>query len=254
MSVATSQDAEIPKVGAASNDLPSADVLLQQSLEAMGGKEAMDKITSRESQGYMQTPNGEVTISIISADPDRFVIRQMVSSLGEFVFGYDGSTLWSRNPQGAYRLLDPATTSQVRQFDFHNLLTELMTQYPTRETVSRGPFGGHDAYQIKLTGQRPADQLTIFLDAETKLLRGQEQRKDAGPAGFVVMRYTFEEWKQFGEIKLFTKVSIAQGDQSVGTITFTEIEHNSVDAAAFEVPAEVQKLRGPGMSPPADKP
>jgi hypothetical protein len=252
-SIAAPQSTQ-PQQSGESTELPPADLLLQQAIDAMGGKEALERITSRESRGYMQTPNGEVTLMILSADAGKFLIRQTFGGRNEFVFGSDGSTLWTRDPAGNYRLLNPAQASQVRQFDCLSVVDDLMMRYPTRQTVARESIDEHDVYRIKLTGKDPSDQFDMLVDADSKLVRGKEYNKVAGAGGIVRMRFIFDDWKQFDDVKLFTKVAVQGGEQSAGSMTFTDIRHNSVEASTFDLPAEVQKLLEKPAAPAGEPP
>jgi hypothetical protein len=82
----------------------------------------------------------------------------------------------------------------------------------------------------------------MLIDAGSKLVRGKEYNKVAGAGGIVRMRFIFDGWKQVDDIQLFTKVAVSQGEQSTGSMTFTDIRHNSIEASTFDLPAEVQQL------------
>ena len=62
--------------------------------------------------------------------------------------------------------------------------------------------------------------------------------------GVVVTRH-FQEWKEFGAVRLFTKMQVERLNTE-WTLEFTDIQINSVDPASFELPDEVKaKLRDP---------
>ena len=225
-------------------DLPKAEEIVKAALEAMGGKKAFDDIKSTSIKATMSTPMGDMTLDMKSAVPARFLLLQSFPGMGEMSIGSDGKVGWMNNPMaGGLQLLEGEQLEQMRkQSNMYLIVFNLQEDFKELETVDRIQFNGQDCYKVKMTPKEEGRPTQFgFFSSDSKLMQGMEITQD-GPMGQqMTSTISFAEWKPIEKLHLFTKMNIEQAGMQVG-MTFTEVEFNKVDPAAFEPPAEVKEL------------
>ena len=237
-------------------DLPPAKDILAAAIDAMGGKAALDAIESTAIKGSTSMAmSGDISLEIYSAKPDKFLIKLAVPSMGEIRYGSDGKTGWTDNPMGGVQLLDADQTKQpAEQANIFRVLVAVQEKARELETVDRADFADHACYTVRIINEGGQEQFAYF-DVDSKLLRGTRIKQE-GPQGPIETVSKFTEWKQVGDVKLFSRIDSEQmGMQAV--TTFTEIELNKVDSAIFDLPPEVQELiakKQAATQPAATKP
>jgi hypothetical protein len=85
-----------------STGLPTVDQVLEKYITAAGGREAMEKVTSRVSTGTFEIPDmgltGPVTISEKAPNKSLTVIE--LGGMGQVRDGSDGTVAWEEAPGG----------------------------------------------------------------------------------------------------------------------------------------------------------
>jgi len=223
-------------------DLPSADKLINQYIEAVGGQEAIDEIKAgmmkaRAAMGQM----GEMTMEIYWARPDKMFIKQnLPGGMGTIKQGVNGDIAWADNPMmGGVQLLPKEQARQLHQQNMFGTFGDMKERFKTLEVVDRTEFDGEQAYQVRGVPKVGPEQ-TLYFDADSHLLLGQELTQE-GPMGAMEISMRFEDYKKVGGVRTFHKIISSQMGQEV-VLEFTDIKFNDVDAAVFKVPDEVRKL------------
>ena len=223
------------------NELPPAKDLFKAMLEAMGGKDAFDKIKSTHVKSKVETQMGNVEMESRFMPPDRFLMEQSVPGMGRIRMGSDGEVGWMHNPMMGYDLIPKEQLEGMgRQANMHMMLLQMDDEYEKMETVGTADFQGNACYKVKLAAEENDGQQHVFINRETKLAEGMEiEQRQMGRA--MTVRMIFDDWKDVGDVKLFHKLHIEQQGQRQ-TMEFTSIELNSVDEAVFELPEQVREL------------
>ncbi len=204
---------------------PTPEQLIEKSIAAEGGREAMKKITSLVGTGTLEIPAMGVNAAfeMYAKAPDKRLTVTVVEGYGEIRRGFDGKTGWNSEPQnGLVDLAGEELATEKREAVFFGDL-RWKELYPTAEVAGRSKVGARECWILKLTPSegRP---VTRYYDAETRLMVKSISTSAAGeieaelsdfrdigagvkiphtmkmttPNGDVVLR--FKEWKTNVEI------------------------------------------------------
>jgi len=85
--------------------LPTADQIVEKYVQAIGGKAAIEKQTSRVSKGTFDLPafGASGTAEIYEKAPNKNASIINIAGFGVVQEGYDGKTAWSQDPQSGLR-------------------------------------------------------------------------------------------------------------------------------------------------------
>src|SRR5262249_1329514 len=85
--------------------LPSADQIIDKYVQAIGGKAAIEKQTSRVSKGSFELPafGASGTAEICEKGPNKTLAVINVAGFGVVQEGFDGKVAWFQDPQNGLR-------------------------------------------------------------------------------------------------------------------------------------------------------
>jgi outer membrane lipoprotein-sorting protein len=226
-----------PQDTKAAETLPTVDQIIDKYVEALGGKAAIEKQTSRVTkgtfdipafgasgtwEGYAKSPNK--TISIIDV-PGFGVIRQ----------AYDGTIAWEDNPQtGMNEKSGTALTRVKLDSDFYRDV-KLKELYSKMTVKGKQKVGDKDAYVIEAT-PTGASAETWYFDAETGLLLRADAERE-GPNGVGTVQLYLEDYRGVDGVKIPHTLRQTTPDFAI-SIKISEIKHNvDVEDTKFAKPA-----------------
>jgi len=156
------------KPGEAKAMLPSAEQLLDKYLAAIGGADALQKITSRVQKGTITAFGGQhFPVDVYSKAPDK---RLSVMHLqgGDSFTGFDGKQGWLSVP-GRVHTMSAAENAAARIDADLYLPAHLKTLYEKFRVDIGEKIDGHETYVVagRTVGQPP---LRLYLDKESGLL------------------------------------------------------------------------------------
>ena len=217
--------------------LPTADQIIDKYVQAIGGKAALEKQTSRVSKGTFELPafgaNG--TIEIYEKAPNKTVTIVNVSGFGVIQDGFDGKVGWSQNPQDGLREKAGAELASAK-LDAEFLKPVRMKQlYPKITVKGKDKVGDHDVYVIEATPAESAVE-TLYFDTQTGLLLRQDTERDS-PQGKQAIQAFLDNYKEVDGVKLpFTLKQVTP--QFTIDLKIDEIKHNvAIEDAKFVKPA-----------------
>jgi len=155
--------------------LPSVDQILSKYIQALGGEQAIRKVTSRVMTGTQFIPTGPGGTVPMPAMVERSqkapgvtvtIFRTPTYSIAQ---GFDGTTAWSQDAAG--RVVDAATLDTrraKRTADFHEPLT-LKQQYAQMTVKGIERVNGQDAYVVVGVPQGDASE-SLYFDTQSGLL------------------------------------------------------------------------------------
>src|SRR5262245_24738911 len=119
--------ADAPKADGAKTDakaaaLPSADEILEKYVKALGGKEAIEKTTSRSAKGSfeIEAMNLTGTFEHYQKAPDKFANLFTIPGVGGGGQVFDGAKGWDSNPMTGLRELSGEELATLkREADFY---------------------------------------------------------------------------------------------------------------------------------------
>jgi len=217
--------------------LPNVDQILDKYVQAVGGKAALEKLTSRVSKGTFEAPDqgAEGAVTIYAKAPNKAASVVLVANFGEIRQGFDGTVGWAQGIDGGVREMSGQELSVAkRAADFRQAL-KLRELYPKMTVKGTEKVGSHDAYVIEAD---PGDGSLrrMYFDPETGLLLRNEIERDT-PMGRATFTTDLEGYKEVEGVKV--PFTVRQTNPSASLlIRFTEIRHNvPIDDAQFAKPA-----------------
>ena len=217
--------------------LPSANQIIDKYVQAIGGKAAVEKLSSREMKGTFEMAAMGVSAPFVSYSkaPNKSVFTIDIEGFGTVQRGYNGTTGWSSDPQGGLRELSGGELAQMKLgADFYRDV-KMMQLFPKMTVKGVEKVGDRDAYVIEATS---ADGITetMYFDTQNGLLVRTDTEAET-PQGKMPATVLASDYREVDGVKIpFTVV------QKTPTIEFTlkvdSVKHNTtVDDAKFNKPA-----------------
>jgi photosynthetic reaction center cytochrome c subunit len=188
--------------------IPSADQILNKYVEALGGVEAIQKITSRMEMGTMDIGHGRsFPVDIFAKAPDTRV-SVMHTANGDNITGFDGKGGWLAAPARPTRdmagaELDAARMDADLHFPIHikQLFSDLRVWTPAK-------IGDRDAYVLlgMNTGKPPVE---LYFDEQTGLLVRMVRYADT-PLGRNPTQIDYSDYRDSGGAKTPFRWTIAR--------------------------------------------
>jgi carboxyl-terminal processing protease len=200
---------------------PEAEQIMERHIQAVGGREALERLKSRVSIGVCSLPLQSITgkVTIAEEAPDKRSMEVNIPDMGVMKFVYDGQRGWMQHPlMGFMQIEEPMLSSLRREYAFYR-----MTRY--KELFARIDYkGARDTAQgrvnvIELTSPEGYPEEMHFDVKSGLLVYGSGTQ--------------FGDYRQVGEVKVpfVMKVSVA-GLEIV--MQFEQVLHNvPVSAEAF---------------------
>ncbi len=214
----------------------TAEQVIEKSIAATGGRQAMEKISSSFAKGLMEFPASDAhgVIERYAKAPDKQLTVTNLEGVGESRQGFDGRVAWSQDPTGQVTELTGTALEDFKRGARFNAVLNWRDLYPKVELAGKQPVGGSEAYVIKLTAAS-GKVTTRYYDTQTFLLLRETAIYDT-PQGDMVIVATFSDYRDIDGIQ--TPFRIRQV-MPVGEIIFTttELKNNvPVDDAKFAKP------------------
>jgi zinc protease len=230
--------AVLSRAGAA--DAPSIDTIVEKYITAIGGKAALEKVTSRVMKFKMESemfPASEGEIS--TRAPNKQRSQTEVGGAGTVMEGFDGTVAWSKNPWEGLRVKTGDELAKVkRDTEFHREL-KLKTLYPDLAYKGTEKVGDEEVYVLESKPSATSKERISF-STKTGLLVRQESVFE-GAQGTVNVQMLAKEYKAFDGLKHPTemKIKVSAGGQNFEmTMKVTEIKQNvAIEDAKFAKPA-----------------
>lgn len=226
--------------------LPSAPDVIAKYVAAIGGKDALMQIKSISTSGTLEVPSMGLSakMEVAMAAPNKVASKTNIPGMGEIVSGFDGTVGWAIDPSAGERLQADKELEQTKEnADFYANLLYPADRFASMDVQAVTDFNGEKAYKLKLVRKSSGNEQTMYFSVASGLLLGFESAQ-VTPMGTVQVTQTVGEYKQFGSIKMATKVEQAMGPTKM-ILTTTDVKLNEVPAGAFEMPAKVKPLVKP---------
>ncbi len=243
-----------PEDTKAAEALPTADQIIDKYVEALGGKAAIQKATSRVAKGTFDIPafGASGTFEAYAKAPDKNITIIDVPGFGVIKQGFDGKVAWEDNPQvGLNEKSGSALARAKLDGDFYREI-RLKELYSKITVKRKEKVGDKDAYVLEAvaTGVSPE---TWYFDTETGLLVRADSERE-GPNGTTMAQLYFEDYKELDGIKIPYSIRQTTPEFSL-SLKFTEVKHNvDIDDAKFAKPAPAPAPAETPAPKPAPKP
>jgi photosynthetic reaction center cytochrome c subunit len=227
---------EPEKVDATAPALPTADEILNKYIQAAGGAEALQKITSRVEKGTISFGPQQLPVEVLAKAPNKR-ISMVHTPNGDNITAFDGHAGWIGNPGPRPPRDMSAPENEAIGFDatfyLPTELKKMFTQFRVRSAADK--IGGHDV--VQLIGVNPGKPpMRLFFDKESGLLLRSIRYADT-PLGRNPTQVDYADYRAQDGLKVPFQWTVAR---PLGhfTIQIAELQQNvPVDDKRFEKPA-----------------
>jgi hypothetical protein len=165
---AAAEAAASPAPGATPAPPPPADPILERYVQALGGAEAIQKVSSRVEKGSMMFGRGQVPVEIFAKAPNQRVTIAHQPN-GDSMTAYDGHAGWLGNTGRPPRDMTDQENDAVRlDADLH-FATDLKQIFSQFRVGRPEKIGDHQATQV-LAIRKGLPPVRLYFDQESGLL------------------------------------------------------------------------------------
>jgi photosynthetic reaction center cytochrome c subunit len=216
--------------------LPSVDEILDRYVRAVGGAQAIQKITSRVLKGSRVGADGVlVPEEVYAKAPNRMLIVTSYPKIS-FRVGYNGTKGWARSSQGEGRDLNDEMQAQLKREALFYKETRLKEVYSKMAVLGRTTIAERETFIIEATPAGGSVPEKLFFDAQTGLLvRTYTEAKTV--VGQYPTQIDYEDYREVDGVKLPFTIRWSIPGRVWGR-KITEVKQNiPLDDAQFEIPA-----------------
>ena len=224
-------DTEVSTVSAAGNPAPES--LLDQYLAAVGGADALKKITTRVAKGTVTAFGDQhMPVDIYAKAPDMRV-SVMHTKEGESVTAYNGRAGWLSVP-GRVHMMNVQESFGARMDADLAFAADVKALYSKWETLPGEKIDGHETWLVvgRKEGEPP---LKLYLDQKSNLLLRLIRYTDS-PLGYNPTEIDYADYRAADGIKIPYRWTIARPGNHF-TVQVEQLQQNvPVDDAKFVPP------------------
>jgi len=217
--------------------LPTVDQILDKYVQAIGGKAAVEKQTTRVAKGSFEIAafGASGTAEIYAKAPNKSATVIDVAGYGVVEQIFDGKTGWSKDPQNGLREKAGAELASTKlDSDFYKQV-RLKQLYPNIVVKGTDKVGEKEVYVLVATPAESSPE-TWYFDTQSGLILREDAERES-PEGKQAIQVFYEDYKEVDGVKM--AFSIRQITPAFTlNIKMLEMKHNvPVDDAKFNKPA-----------------
>jgi len=200
----------------------TAESVIERYIEAIGGRENLEKITDITMTMKGETPNFPIEITIIKKAPDKF--RQDLK-MGKMVTQtiFDGEKGMQSSPMGSQEMSD-AEIQNMKVTQSINMVLKLDELGIKTELSGMENIDGKKAYRMIWT-LPTGEKWQEYFDANTGL-RLQEIKTIQAPTGEITQTTDYSDFQEVNGVKFPLKIKQTMGPRTM-EFTVTDIKINS---------------------------
>lgn len=221
----------------AAAETPAADTVLDKYVQALGGRAAVEKLTSRVAKGTMDNSDDGTTspIEVYAKAPALYASIRTVPDFGVVATIWNGSSGWTKNPESGIQAMGRTDTAFAsRAYDFYREI-RLKQLYPTMTVSGPVEIAGSAAHIIEATTADGKSE-KLYFDATNGLLVRWDYERITFEDGIIPLEVYFEDYRDVDGVK-FPFLMRRQTPDYTLTFKFTDVKHNvAVDDSQFAKP------------------
>jgi hypothetical protein len=220
--------------------MKSVDEILEKYVHAIGGRAAIQKITSRVSKGTFELSSlagVKGTVEVYEKAPNLEVAMIMIPGVGTEAEGFDGQIAWELEPDSGvvHDKTGLELASAKRNAEFYGEI-KLKELFPHMTLKGVEKAGVHQAYVIEAVPE-VGNPERFYFDTQTGLLLRKDSVEE-GDAGKRSVEEYYDDYRAVDGVKQPFRVhQISPGTDL--TIKLSEVKQNiPVDDAKFKKPED----------------
>lgn len=216
---------------------PTVDEILDKYVKALGGKEAIEKLTSRTGKGTMELEGMGLSgpIETYAKAPSKNAMFIDFQGVGKFVKVFDGEKAYELNPMEGLREIAGIELAQFkRSSDFYESLN-YKKHFTKLEVQGKEKVGEADAYVVVGT-PAAGDPEKLYFAVESGLLVRADMNAETAQGKLAIEAY-LSDYKEVDGVKV--PHSLRQVSSAVTfVIKLSEVKNNvTIDDAKFAKPS-----------------
>ena len=213
------------------------DEILDRYEKAVGGREAIERITSYKMKGTFELSNLREpgTFEAWGKDSKKTLIILEFPRLGTLKKGFDGETRWVQTPAGTVTDSSPQEIADMDRDSAVYSAGNIKSQFESLKLESKARLSGRDMNVIEgKPAKGPAEKL--FFDVENGLLVRWDMARQQPKRGTVFVKVHLNDYKDVDGVKVPFNVRFSFESFSFN-VKIDELQHNiPVDDAIFKKP------------------
>jgi photosynthetic reaction center cytochrome c subunit len=212
---------------------PAPEWLLDKYLAAVGGAEALKKVTSRVAKGTVTAFDDQhIAVELFAKAPDKRV-SVMHMKEGESVTAYNGKVGWLSVP-GRVHIMDLQESFGARMDADLAFAANVKSLYARWETLPGVKIDGHDTWLV-IGHKEASPPLKLFFDQKSDLLLRLTRYIDS-PLGYNPTQIDYADYRALDGVKTPYRWTVARPGNRF-TIQLEQLQQNvPVDDAKFVPP------------------
>lgn len=225
--------------GPASSPSPTEEEAVNQVLDryqqAIGGKDAIDNITSYKLKGTFDVAGLRGTIEGWRKEPNKTLSVIKFPRIGTLKKGFDGEDRWIQTPAGTVTDSSPQAIAEVERDAEVYSVAKIRGLYDTMKLGTLARLNGRDMHVIEgKPAQGPAEKL--FFDAENGLLVRWDMARRQPKRGTVFVKVYPEDYRDLTGVKVPFRIRFVF-ESFTFAVQLDELQYNvPVDDAVFRRP------------------
>ena len=209
----------------------TADQILEKYIAAVGGADAMRKITSREMTGKITAAGMDSPIEVITKAPN----KRLSISNGHSYTAFDGTSGWLGNTGKPAREMTASESAAAAIDAQFNLPLQIKEMYPQLRRGRPATINGVECDVLTAQGQgKPA--LQLYFDKNSGLLVRSVRLADT-PMGRMPTQIDYADYKELAGVKIPLRWTLSRPNGRF-TIQINDVKINpAVDDSRFAKPA-----------------
>lgn len=216
--------------------LPAVDQILAKHVQALGGEDAIRKVSSRIEKGTITAFGGhQFPVEVFTKAPDKRVFVMHLPN-GDSITAFDGHVGWIGAPGRPVREMSGGELEGAKldaDFFFPLRLKEMFTKLESEQAVK---IGDHEANVVSgFADNQPV--IRLYFDMQSGLLL-RSVRYAESPLGRNPTRIDYADYRKEGGVKIPFRWTVARPSGRF-TIQLTEVEQDiPIDDGRFSKPGE----------------
>jgi photosynthetic reaction center cytochrome c subunit len=215
--------------------LPSAEVLIEKYMQALGGAAAIERISTRVEKGSVTGFGGRTfATEIYTKSPDQIATLTSFPN-GQSVATYNGHEGWMGFPGRGVREMGSSDLEAARlDADLH-LATDLSKIFAEFKLAPPEKIDGQEAYHV--LALKPGNPPTEFFFDEQSGLLVRQVRYAESPLGLYPTQIDYADYRDQDGVKIPFRVTTSHPGNA-STFQVNEVQQNvAIDEARFAKPA-----------------
>jgi outer membrane lipoprotein-sorting protein len=206
---------------------PSVDQILSKYTQALGGRTAYEKVTTRAMKGTVEIPDDNVTApaQIWAKAPGSFRLTMDIPGYGVIETVLDAGNGWERNPDSGMHTMSKTDLAVAqRDHDFYREV-RLKALYAKMETAGADKVEGRAVNVVEATPvSGPSEKL--YFDAQSGLLVKRDFERVTLEDGIVQYEMLLKDYRDVDGLKLPFTIEQRAPDNTM-IFKFTEIKNDA---------------------------